>query len=224
MKRTHFLIAIASALLLAGTASASEVRTRVYGQGVPAATDGRVVTREVAEEIPASVGTFPFAVSIVPGVSFPPEDWSVAGLRINLFAGRHRDLWGIDIGGLGNELTGELTGLQGAAVWNRVGQAPAAIQAAGIANLCERNFCGVQTASIYNWTGEEFTGLQAGLLNRAGGLAGVQVGLYNAVDYGSGLQIGLVNAARALAGVQIGLANLNAGSTLSFFPVINMAF
>ena len=216
---------IAAALALAAAVCpASEVKTRVYGKGEPAATDGRVVTREVAEEIPASVGTFPFAVSIVPGVSLPAEDWSVVGLRINLFAGRHRNLGGIDIGGLGNELTGDLTGLQGAGLWNRIGNAPAAIQAAGIANLCERNFCGMQAAGIYNWTGEEFTGIQAGLLNRAGDLTGVQVGLYNAADYGTGLQIGLVNTSRALAGVQIGLANVNAGSTLSFFPVVNMAF
>ena len=218
-------LCIASILALAAAVCpASEVRTRVYGREKPAATDGHVVTREVAEEMPPGAGTYPFALSIVPGVSFPPEDWSVVGLRFNLFAGRHRDVWGIDVGGLGNELTGALTGLQGAGIWNRVGEAPAAIQAAGIANLCERDFSGVQAAGVYNWTGEEFTGVQVGLLNRTGGLTGVQAGLYNAADHGAGLQIGLLNTARALSGVQIGVANVNTGSTLGFFPLVNMAF
>ncbi|MBQ7252522.1 MAG: hypothetical protein IJS32_07975 [Kiritimatiellae bacterium] len=223
MKPTRVLIALAGALA-AAVCPASEVRTRTYGEAPPAAVDARVVTREVAEDSPPGAGTTPFAFSIVPGVSLPPEDWSVAGLRIDLFAGRHRDVWGIDIGGLGNELTGSLTGLQGAGLWNRIGEAPAAIQSAGIANLCERDFCGIQTAGICNWTGEEFTGIQAGLLNRAGGLTGLQAGLWNAADHGAGLQIGLVNTARALSGVQIGLANINAESPLRFFPVVNMAF
>ena len=223
-KPTHILIALAGALALAGTAAASEVRTRVYGEAQPAAADTRVVTREIAESLPPEAGVTPFALSLVPDVSLPPAGWSVVGLRLNLFAGRHRDVWGIDAGSLGNELTGKLTGLQAAGLWNRIGEAPAAIQSAGLANLCERDFCGIQTAAVCNWTGEEFTGIQAGLLNRAGGLAGLQAGLYNAADHGAGLQIGLVNTARVLSGVQIGLANFNAESPLRFFPVVNMAF
>lgn len=224
MKRQFLLAITAGALALAEGALASEgeVRTRTYGEA--AATDGRVVTRSIGEETPPSAGTTPLALSLVPGVALPPDDWSVVGVRLNVLAGRHRDLWGVDAGGLGNELTGTLTGVQGAGLWNRVGGAPAAVQAAGLANLCERDFCGLQIAGIYNWTGEEFTGIQAGLLNRAGGLTGLQVGLYNAADHGTGLQIGVVNAARALAGVQIGLANFNAESALEFFPVLNLAF
>ena len=225
MNPFHPTLFIAGALALAAAVCpASEVCTRTYGEDSPAAPDGRVVTRNIEEGIPPGAGTTPFAFAIVPGVSIPPEDWSVVGLRINLFAGRHRDVWGVDIGGLGNELTGNLTGLQGAGLWNRIGEAPAAIQSAGLANLCERDFRGVQTAGIYNWTGEEFIGIQVGLLNRAGGLTGLQAGLYNAADHGAGLQIGLVNTARALSGVQIGLANINAESPLRFFPVVNMAF
>lgn len=218
----------AASAVLASAASAfateGEVRTRVCGEEVPAATDKHVVTREIGEKASPSAGTTPLALSLVPGVALPPGDWSVVGLRIDILAGRHRDLWGVDAGGLGNELTGTLTGLQGAGLWNRIGEADAAIQAAGFVNLCERDFCGVQTAGIYNWTGEEFMGLQAGLLNRAGGMTGLQVGLYNAADHGAGLQIGLVNMARALAGVQIGLVNVNAESPLEFFPIVNMAF
>lgn len=225
MKRMTTVLVVAMLWLAGGAwAQGGEVRTRKYVEQVPAATDGRVVTRDIGEAVPPEAGTTPLAFALIPGVSLPPADWSVVGVRINIFAGRHRDLWGVDIGGLGNELTGSLTGMQGAGLWNRVGEAPAALQSAGLANLCERDFCGVQTAGIYNWTGEEFTGIQAGLLNRAGGLTGVQVGLYNGADHGHGVQIGLVNAARALAGVQIGLANFNADSALEFFPIINMAF
>ena len=217
--------AAAGLALAAGTiCPASEVRTRIYGEGLPVATDGRVVTREVAEDFPPYEGTTPFALSLVPGVSLPSADWSIVGIRLNFFAGRHRDLWGIDTGGLGNELTGSLTGVQSAGLWNHVGEASAAFQSAGLANLCERDFCGLQIAGLYNWTGEEFTGIQTGLINRAGGLTGMQVGLYNVADHGAGLQVGVVNTARTLAGVQIGLANFNAESTLQFFPVVNLAF
>ncbi len=218
--------AAAMVLAMACATFGDGVRTRVYGgEAFPAAVDGNVVTREIGGPAPLpDAGVTPFALGIVPSVSLPPEDWSIVGLRINLFAGRQRNLWGIDAGGLGNILEGSLTGIQGAGLWNSVGEASAAVQSAGIANLCERDFTGVQVAGIYNWTGEEFTGLQAGLLNRAGGLTGVQAGLYNAADHGVGLQIGLVNTARALAGVQIGLANINTESPLGFFPVVNMAF
>ena len=226
MAKTRFMLGVAGALALSWVAvcPAAEVRTRVYGECAPASTDGRVVTRTVTEEVPPSVGTTPFALSIGPGVSLPFDDWSVVGLRLNLFAGRHRDVWGIDAGGLGNEVTGHLTGVQGAGIWNHVGQADAAIQLAGIANLCERDFNGLQSAGIYNWAGGTMTGLQVALVNRAGGFAGLQLGLFNAVDNGGGVQIGLFNTARALAGVQIGLVNVNENSTVPFLPVINMAF
>lgn len=225
MKKTTMVLAVATLWLAAETlVQGGEVRTRVYGERVPAATDGRVVTRAVAEEVPPSAGTTPFAFSIVPGVSLPFDDWSVMGLRLNLFAGRHRDVWGIDVGGLGNEVTGHLTGLQGAGIWNRIGQADAAIQSAGIANLCERDFDGLQSAGIYNWTGGTMTGVQLAFVNRAGGFAGLQVGLFNSVDNGGGVQIGVLNMARALEGLQIGLLNVNENSTVPFFPIANFAF
>lgn len=226
MRHRQFWMAVAGALALAEAAfAAGEVRTRMYGEPVvAAATDRRVVTRTVAEEFPPAAGVSPFAFSILPGASVPSEDWSVAGLRLNLFAGRHRDLCGIDVGGLGNELTGELRGIQGAGVWNRVGGAPAAIQGAGIANLCEKDFCGVQSAGIYNRTGGILTGLQAGFVNRASGLAGVQVGAFNSIAAGSGVQIGVLNMARALEGLQIGLFNVNENSTVPYLPIVNLAF
>lgn len=227
MKRKHSMLKFAGAMALAVAcvSTGAEVRTRVYEEPKPAAVDRDVVTRDIEDAaLPPEEGVTPFAFGIVPGVSLPPENWSVVGLRINLFAGRQRNLWGIDAGGLGNILDGSLTGIQGAGLWNQVGEAPAALQSAGIANLCERDFCGIQTAGIYNWTGEEFMGLQVGLLNRVGGLTGLQVGLYNGADHGCGLQIGLINVARALEGVQIGLANVNEQSPLEFFPVMNMAF
>lgn len=225
MNRMAVVLSAALLCLAVGAwAQTGEVRTRVYGERVPAATDERVVTRAVAEEVPPSAGTTPFAFSIVPGVSLPFDDWSVLGLRLNLFAGRHRDVWGIDAGGLGNVVTGHLTGLQGAGIWNRVGQADAAIQSAGIANLCERDFNGLQSAGIYNWTGGTMTGVQMALVNRAGGFAGLQVGLFNSVDNGGGVQIGVLNMARALEGLQIGLLNVNENSTVPFFPIANLAF
>ena len=64
-------------------------------------------------------GCSSFAVGIVPGVSFPEEDWDVLLLRMNLLAGRHRSVSFVDLGLVANEVDGQSLGLQLSGVWNR---------------------------------------------------------------------------------------------------------
>ena len=224
MKIRHVLFAI-SILAQSGPVTAGEVATRFYGRGeVAPATDSRVVTRGIAEPSIPSAGIVPFALSLVPAIEFPSEDWSVAGLRIDVLAGRHRDVWGIDVGVLGNEIEEDMEGVQVAGLFNRIGRSDGAWQSAGILNRCERDFYGLQTAGILNWTDGTVEGAQIALLNRASELSGLQIGLYNAIDRGSGVQIGFINAARSLDGLQIGVVNVIRDSTVPFFPIVNFAF
>lgn len=217
------------ALRAVAAPGAGAVRARTYGEARGAAEDGRVVTREF-EEVPdpepawTAAGEVHFAFSVVPGQSVPAEDWAVAGFRFNLFAGRHREMGGLDIGLLGNEVDGALAGVEIAGIWNRTGRGAAAVQAAGIANLCERDFTGMQAAGAFNWTGRTLTGVQVAFVNRAEVLAGLQVGAYNRIDNGSGVQIGLLNMARELEGLQIGLFNVNENSSVPYLPLVNLAF
>lgn len=223
MKRSQALFA-ASLLALAGSANAGGVSTRFYGTPPAAAADA-VVTRAIEASPPApSAGVSPLALALVPAIQLPPDDWSVAGVRVDLLVGRNHDVWGIDVGLLGNEVSDDLEGVQFAGLFNRIGRSDGAWQAAGILNRCEGDFCGLQTAGALNWTDGAVEGMQIALVNRATDLSGLQLGLYNAIDRGSGVQIGVVNAARVLNGLQIGLVNVIRESTVPFFPVVNFAF
>ena len=209
----------------AAAAPADGVVTRTYG--APAApSPGSVATREISPPPPPPEGgVSPLAISLLPGVGIPTSgDWSVAGLRIDILAGRHRDVWGLDVGLVGNEVSVNLEGIQVAGIFNRIGRSDGAVQIAGIVNRCEGDFSGLQAAGIDNWTDGAVDGLQVALVNRAAVLSGLQIGLYNSTDNGSGVQIGLINSARSFDGVQIGVFNVIRESTLPFLPIVNFAF
>lgn len=217
------LAAAALALSLSAPASAGDVVSRTYVEQ-PAASGRAVVTRTLSPPPVPAAGVSPLGLALVPAVQIPSEDWSVAGLRIDLLVGRNRDVRGLDVGLLGNEVEVDLEGIQLAGLFNRIGRSDGAWQSAGILNRCEGDFYGLQTAGILNWTDGAVEGVQIALVNRATELSGLQVGLYNAVDRGSGVQIGIVNAARVLDGLQIGLVNVIRDSSVPFFPVVNFAF
>ena len=215
-------LVVCLALVAATLAPAADVSIRTYAETAP---DGAVSIRPIhAEPSAPSSGVTPLAIALVPAIGLPPDDWSVAGLRIDLLVGRHRDVWGVDIGLLGNEVSESFEGLQIAGLFNRIGRSDGAWQTAGILNRCEGDFCGLQSAGALNWTDGAVEGVQIALLNRATELSGLQLGLYNAVDCGSGVQIGLVNAARSFDGLQIGIINVIRDSSVPFFPIINVAF
>lgn len=196
----YSIMGIAAFLLaLAGNARSDEMPVTVGA--------GKVVTREIAARSP-SAGLTPLAVSLVPAMELPSDDWSIAGLRLNLLVGRHHDVWGIDIGTIGNDVVYDGGG----------------VQSAGIFNRCGGDFQGLQMSGVLNWTDGEIDGVQIALVNHASDLSGLQLGFLNVADRGSGVQIGLVNAARALEGLQIGLVNIIRESSVPFFPIVNFAF
>ena len=194
--------------------------------GNQAAESSQFSTRSVAApQQPAAPadGFTPFAISLFPPAQFPAETWDVYGLRINVFVGRHRDVGFIDAGVLGNVATGNMTGIELAGLYNRVGSSDGAIQAACIMNSVERDFCGMQLGLVNSVDGD-MQGLQAGAVNLTQDGAGVQMGVFNRAERFSGLQIGLANYAYQLQGVQIGAFNVIGDSNIPFLPLINAAF
>jgi len=153
--------------------------------------------------------TTPLAVSIFPGFQLPGDDWDVAGLRLNIFAGRHNNVYAVDIGGIANLAKGEVCGIEAALIYNQIGHSNGLLQIAGIANYCKDGLVGVQIAPI-NLTGTINGGWQIGIFNRTEAL--------------TGLQLGLVNYAYQAKGVQIGLLNIMSDSMVPVAPIVNLGF
>ena len=144
-------------------------------------------------------------------------------MRLNIFVGEHRNVGFVDVGVLGNIVNGNLTGVQLAGIYNRVGSSDGAIEAACIMNDVRHDFCGVQLGLV-NRVGGDMEGLQAGVINMTQDGAGIQMGLFNRAERFSGLQIGVANYAYQLEGVQIGVFNVVEDSNIPFMPVLNAAF
>ena len=83
----------------------------------------------------------PLSIGILPPVQFPPSDYSITGARLSLLWGHHRDLYGLDLGGLGNITDQAFTGAAIAGVFNMTSGTTHIIglQAAGIANMNSNN-------------------------------------------------------------------------------------
>ena len=174
----------------------------------------------------------PVAVSIVPPVQFPSEEFSVTGARLNLIYGRHRDLYGLDVGLIGNITNQDFVGIGIAGGFNATHGTTHIIglQAAGIGNFnyMKTTVVGIQLAGLINSniTETHVYGLQLALLNMSEftDIYGVQAGVYNRAKTVYGFQIGLVNVATSLYGVQIGLVNFNGGGPFKVSPLINIGF
>jgi hypothetical protein len=63
----------------------------------------------------------------------------------------------------------------------------------GIVSLTDADSVGIQFSCIFNESKKDLGGLQAGLVNRAGGMQGVQIGIANFAQNMQGLQIGIWN-------------------------------
>ena len=134
------------------------------------------------------------AMGVAPILEWPTADYDITGFRLNIFAGEHIDVYGLDLGIFGNFVKREIGGLQIAGLFNVVTESDCAIQVAAACNYCKGDF------------------------------GGVQLGLVNVTEKGRGLQVGLINRANILYGVQIGLANFIDASSVRFFPIFNCAF
>lgn len=176
-----------------------------------------------AQELPPADGVSPFAISLFPPAQFPEQTWDVYGFRLNVFVGHHRNVGFIDVGVLGNVADGNLTGVEIAGLYNKVGSSDGAIQAASIMNYSEQDFCGVQLGLINSVQGD-MQGLQAGAVNMTQDGSGIQLGVFNRAERFSGLQVGVANFTYQMQGVQIGVFNVIADSNIPFLPVINAAF
>lgn len=216
------VVALSLVLPVAGFASSAEPAVHDYSK--TAVAGEAPITRIAHEvEIEPAEGVSPLSINLSPALGLPGEDWDIFGLRINLIAGRSRDVYGFDFGLVYNDVKDEFNGLQVSGVVNVIGRSDGAIQLAGILNRCRGDYVGCEFAAV-NDVSKEMVGLQVGLFNWASVLSGVQLGLVNMIGAGSGLQIGLVNSARELDGLQIGIVNVIKDSTMPFAPLVNFAF
>jgi hypothetical protein len=183
--------------------------------------------------VQAHAAVTPLAFGIAPPVQFPPKDFTIAGARISALYGEARDLYGVDVGLLGNITDGEFKGLAVAGLFNATKGTTDIIglQLAGITNIntSKTMVAGIQaTLGInYNSAASTLSGLElAGLANISPfmDVYGAQVALYNRAKDVYGLQIGLVNIADNLHGVQIGLVNFNHKGPFAISPFLNVGF
>lgn len=173
----------------------------------------------------------PLAVSLVPPLQFPSSENSVTGLRLSALWGHHRDVYGFDLGGIGNITDQDFVGVGLAGVFNLTYGETRGIQIAGVSNvnLQKTTVVGVQLAGLLNYNKAESsaTGLQLALLGNVSSFTNVyggQVGIYNTAKEVYGFQVGVVNVTESLHGVQIGLLNFNRKGTFYVSPILNVGF
>ncbi|MCR9203987.1 MAG: hypothetical protein NXH75_05395 [Halobacteriovoraceae bacterium] len=163
-------------------------------------------------------------------LNFPPKDWSVYGLRTNLFGAENKEVVGFDIGGF--NLTRELmAGVQFGGV--NVTEKKAYIlgaQFGAFANINrgDTNILGVQISAIVNNNKgpTNIIGAQMAVANVGDktSIYGYQLAIYNRAYRVVGAQVGIVNYADNLHGVQIGLLNICKSCLIGIMPGINIGF
>ncbi|MBS1958069.1 MAG: hypothetical protein JST80_01225 [Bdellovibrionales bacterium] len=177
---------------------------------------------------PAHAFVSPIGVSVVPPIQFPPENFSVAGVRVNALWGQHYKVYGLDAGVV-NVTLQNMAGFQvGAFNWNK-GETFAFVQAGvGNTNINKTNIYGLQAGAIMNVNkAESFAlGVVASLANMTNYMkvVGIEVGGYNKARTVYGFQIGIVNIAEDLVGLQIGLINFHTHGVFAMSPILNFGF
>jgi hypothetical protein len=175
----------------------------------------------------------PVSLGLVPPVQFPPTDYTITGASVSLLYGEHRDIYGLDIGVLGNITNQTFTGIGISGIFNIThGQATIlGLQLAGITNMATQKISvvGLQVAGAVNelTASSTVTGVQLALLANLADhtdIYGFQIGLYNRAQSVYGFQIGLVNVANSLHGIQIGLVNFHTTGLFAVSPIINIGF
>ena len=183
--------------------------------------------------LPTAEAAFsPVSVNILSPVQFPPQDFSITGIRASVLWGKHRDLYGLDLGLVGNVTEQTFTGVAVSGLFNATHGTTTVIglQAAGLANLNtnKTHVYGLQLALGLNSNEAEsaVTGLNVALVNLSPHttIYGIQAGLYNKAQDVYGFQIGLVNSCTNLHGVQIGLVNFNEKGLFAVSPILNVGF
>jgi hypothetical protein len=127
----------------------------------------------LASAMPAAAQK-PINLALVNPVQIVKEEESISAFRFNLLYGKNASMKGFDLG-LGNHLTGDMTGVQ----W-------------GAVNIVGGKFVGWQSGFVSINTGE-VEGLQWSAFNSAGRINGLQIAIVNYAERANGVQIGLVN-------------------------------
>lgn len=104
----------------------------------------------------------PIAISLLPDASAPGRYCDIGFLRLNLLAGAHHDVTGIDIGLVGNIADGTMNGLEIGGVFNRA-----------------EYLSGLQIG-VVNYAARA-EGLQIGVVNISQHMTGLQIGLGNCI-------------------------------------------
>ena len=106
-------------------------------------------------------------------------------ISVNIFAGHHGGLNGIEVGGFVNSIKQNATGVQAAGFVNVVQQKTTGTQVAGFANYTSK-LEGVQASGFVNMAKDSVEGVQAsGFANYAhNGLKGIQATGFSNVIYG----------------------------------------
>ncbi len=174
----------------------------------------------------------PLSLSILPPVQFPADDFSITGARLSVIWGKHRDIYGLDLGLVGNITEQDFVGIgvSGIFNWTKGTTTALGLQAAGITNVNTNKTAiyGLQIAGVLNYmtAASSVTGLELALVNIVPNtnIYGLQVGLYNQAQEVYGFQIGIVNEAKSLHGLQIGVLNFNHTGIFSVSPFLNIGF
>lgn len=182
---------------------------------------------------PAHAAVSPLSVALLPPLQFPPDDFSITGARLSILWGDHRDIYGFDLGLLGNITEQRFVGLGVSGLLNLThGQTTViGFQAAGAANYNTEK-TGVYGAQMtlglnYNQAASTVAGVQLAPIANFSPFTeiyGLQVGLFNKAQDVYGLQIGLVNFASSLHGLQIGLLNFQQKGIFAVSPILNFGF
>lgn len=179
----------------------------------------------------ASAFNSPLSLALVPPIQFPSSEYSVTGARVSLLWGRHRDVYGLDIGVIGNMTDQRFVGLALSGLFNSTSGDTTILllQAAVLANLNvqKTNVYGVQLAALNKNDAESsLTGIGLGLVNLSPNMRiiGIQAGLYNKARSVYGFQIGVINQTTDLHGLQIGLLNFATNGPFAVSPILNVGF
>lgn len=109
---------------------------------------------------------------------------------------------GLQIGGIANLVTGNVTGIQVASSLNLASGETRGVQLAAGANIASGPLEGLQTSFVFNRAGD-VRGGQISLVNLAGNVHGAQIGLVNIARHVRGVSIGLVNVADEIEGIPL---------------------
>jgi hypothetical protein len=180
---------------------------------------------------PSLAGYTPIGFGIAPPAQLPPKSFSIVGARLSAGYGVNKDVYGVDLGTIGNITENQFVGIgvSGLFNWNKGHATVIGLQAALGANI-NVNKARIVGLQVSGWNANlaesTMVGVGLGLGNQSPNMTmiGLQAGLYNTARHVYGFQIGLVNRAENLHGIQIGLLNFNTHGLFSLAPIMNIGF